>query len=200
MYGSVLQGRDTEGSDLDLLVDPLPGTTLFDLGGLQDELEELMGLRVDVRTPKDLPASFRAQVLAEARPVMNENRLPDYLQHMRQAAADAVGFVEGMSRDEFLADKRTQQAVVMSLIVLGEAATKVMDRYPRFRQRPSADSLAQHARHAQPDRARILRYRSGRGLGYGSKRAAGVAGCGTATAGRLRGLSFNVRPSVKLAL
>ena len=34
---------------------------------------------------------------------MNENRLPDYLQHMRQAAADAVGFVEGMSRDEFLA-------------------------------------------------------------------------------------------------
>ena len=63
---------------------------------------------------------------------MNENRLPDYLQHMRQAAADAVGFVEGMSRDEFLADKRTQQAVVMSLIVLGEAATKVMDRYPDF--------------------------------------------------------------------
>ncbi len=69
VYGSVLQGRDTEGSDLDLLVDPLPGTTLFDLGGLQDELEELMGLRVDVRTPKDLPESFRAQVLAEARPV-----------------------------------------------------------------------------------------------------------------------------------
>lgn len=63
---------------------------------------------------------------------MNENRLPDYLQHMRQAAADAVGFVEGMSRDEFLADKRTQQAVVMSLIVLGEVATKVMDRYPDF--------------------------------------------------------------------
>lgn len=63
---------------------------------------------------------------------MNENRLQDYLQHMQQAAADAVGFVEGMSRDDFLADKRTQQAVVMSLIVLGEAATKVMDRYPDF--------------------------------------------------------------------
>ena len=63
---------------------------------------------------------------------MNENRLPDYLQHMRQAAADAIGFVEGMSQDDFLTDKRTQQAVVMSLIVLGEAATKVMDRYPDF--------------------------------------------------------------------
>lgn len=63
---------------------------------------------------------------------MSENRLPDYLQQMQQAAADAVGFVDGMSRETFLADKRTQQAVVMSLIVLGEAATKVMDRFPEF--------------------------------------------------------------------
>ena len=63
---------------------------------------------------------------------MNTNRLPDYLDHMQQAAADAIGFVEGMSREDFLADKRTQQAVVMSLIVLGEAATKVMDLYPEF--------------------------------------------------------------------
>ena len=63
---------------------------------------------------------------------MRENRLSDYLEHMRQAAEDAVGFVEGMNRADFLNDKRTQQAVVMSLIVLGEAATKVMDRYPDF--------------------------------------------------------------------
>lgn len=69
VFGSVLKGLDTEGSDLDLLVDPLPGTTLFDLGGLQDELEELIGLRVDVLTPKDLPIKFRNEVLAEARPV-----------------------------------------------------------------------------------------------------------------------------------
>ena len=69
VFGSVLKGADTEGSDLDLLVDPLPGTTLFDLGGLQDELEQLMGVHVDVLTPKDLPLKFREQVLAEARPV-----------------------------------------------------------------------------------------------------------------------------------
>lgn len=42
-----------------------------------------------------------------------------------------------MSRDDFLADKRTQQAVVMSLIVLGEAATKAIDRYPDFASAPS---------------------------------------------------------------
>lgn len=69
VFGSVLHGQDAEGSDLDLLVDPLPGTTLFDLGALQVELEELLGVRVDLLTPGDLPAKFRAQVLAEAQPV-----------------------------------------------------------------------------------------------------------------------------------
>lgn len=63
---------------------------------------------------------------------MSDPRLADFLEHMQQAAADAIAFTEGMSQDEFLADKRTQQAVIMSLIVLGEAATKVMDRYPDF--------------------------------------------------------------------
>ncbi len=42
IFGSVLYGTDEEGSDLDLLVDPLPGTTLFDLGGLQIALEDLL--------------------------------------------------------------------------------------------------------------------------------------------------------------
>ncbi len=69
VFGSVLHGKDKEGSDLDLLVDTLPGTTLFDLGGLQVELEELLGVTVDLLTPGDLPPKFRNQVLAEARPV-----------------------------------------------------------------------------------------------------------------------------------
>ena len=69
VFGSVLHGTDQDGSDLDLLVDALPGATLFDLGGLQDELEQLLGVRVDLLTPGDLPPAFRSQVLAEARPV-----------------------------------------------------------------------------------------------------------------------------------
>ena len=69
VFGSIVHGNDTDGSDLDLLVDPLPGTTLFDLGGLQVELETMLGVPVDVLTPADLPIKFRAQVLAEARPV-----------------------------------------------------------------------------------------------------------------------------------
>ena len=69
VFGSVLHGTDQDGSDLDLLVDALPGATLFDLGGLQFELEELLGIRVDLLTPADLPPKLRAKVLAEARPV-----------------------------------------------------------------------------------------------------------------------------------
>lgn len=69
VFGSVLRGTDQDGSDLDLLVDALPGATLFDLGGLQDELESLLGIHVDLLTPTDLPPKFRAKVLAEAQPV-----------------------------------------------------------------------------------------------------------------------------------
>ena len=66
---------------------------------------------------------------------MSENhRLPDYLDHIQQAAADACGFVEGLAKEDFLEDKRTQQAVIMSLIIIGEAVTKVMDRYAEFAQ------------------------------------------------------------------
>jgi predicted nucleotidyltransferase len=69
IFGSVLHGTDKDGSDLDILVDALPGATLFDLGGLQAELEDLLGVHVDLLTPGDLAPKFRDQVLAEAQPV-----------------------------------------------------------------------------------------------------------------------------------
>jgi len=69
VFGSVIARSDHEGSDLDILVDALPGATLFDLGGLQDELEQLLGVHVDLLTPGDLPQSFRDRVLAEAKPI-----------------------------------------------------------------------------------------------------------------------------------
>jgi predicted nucleotidyltransferase len=66
VFGSVLHGGDGEGSDLDLLVDPMPGATLLDLGGLQADLEDILGIPVDVLTPDDIPLKFRTQVLLEA--------------------------------------------------------------------------------------------------------------------------------------
>ena len=69
VFGSVLSDKDTESSDLDILVDPTPETTLFDIGAIRHELAKLLGVPVDVLTPNALPDSFRAKVLAEARPV-----------------------------------------------------------------------------------------------------------------------------------
>ena len=69
IFGSVLHGNDTEGSDIDFLVDPLPGATLLDLGAIQIQLEETLGVAVDVLTPGDLPVNFRDKVLREAMPI-----------------------------------------------------------------------------------------------------------------------------------
>lgn len=69
VFGSVLHGRDTDSSDLDILVDPTPETTLFDIGAIRHELGNLLGVSVDVLTPNALPDRFRSAVLAEARPV-----------------------------------------------------------------------------------------------------------------------------------
>jgi predicted nucleotidyltransferase len=69
VFGSVLHGDDTDDSDLDLLVDPTSDTTLMDIARIQNQLQKLLGVSVDVLTPKALPESFRERVLAEAVPV-----------------------------------------------------------------------------------------------------------------------------------
>jgi uncharacterized protein with HEPN domain len=61
-------------------------------------------------------------------------RLPDYIGHIQQAALDACSFVEGMDKTSFLGDRRTQSAVVMCLVIMGEASAKVMDRHADFAQ------------------------------------------------------------------
>ncbi|MBS0445285.1 MAG: nucleotidyltransferase family protein [Proteobacteria bacterium] len=69
VFGSVVRGEDTEQSDLDILVDPTPQTTLFDIGAIRLELRNLLGVPVDVLTPNALPDKVRASVLSEAMPV-----------------------------------------------------------------------------------------------------------------------------------
>lgn len=67
--GSVARSEADEHSDIDFLVELEPGRTLFDLGGLQYELEQLLGCRVDVVTVKGLKARIRDRVLREAVPL-----------------------------------------------------------------------------------------------------------------------------------
>jgi uncharacterized protein len=65
LFGSVARGQEREGSDIDLLVDFVPGSSLFDLLRLNRELEELLGHRVDVVSRGGLKARDRA-ILDEA--------------------------------------------------------------------------------------------------------------------------------------
>ncbi|WP_321884519.1 nucleotidyltransferase family protein [Paraburkholderia bannensis] len=66
VFGSSARNEDDDESDLDLLVDPTPQTTLFDLARIQLQLEALLGVSVDVVTPGGLPETLRGRVMAEA--------------------------------------------------------------------------------------------------------------------------------------
>ena len=69
VFGSILSGEDTDSSDLDLLVDATPTMTLLDVGAIRYKLREMLGISVDVLTPRALPAAFRDRVLADAIPI-----------------------------------------------------------------------------------------------------------------------------------
>jgi len=69
VFGSVARGEADATSDIDLLVEMEPGRSLFDLGGLQYELEHVLGCRVDVVTERGLKERVRLRVLKEAVPL-----------------------------------------------------------------------------------------------------------------------------------
>ena len=69
VFGSVAKGVDTEGSDLDLLVDLPAGTSLLEIVGLQLEIEDALGVKVDLCTERELHPRLKGRILAEARPL-----------------------------------------------------------------------------------------------------------------------------------
>ena len=69
MFGSVAKGTADEKSDIDFLVDLEEGRSLFDLGGLLMDLQELFGREVDVLTENGLHWYIKKQVISDARPV-----------------------------------------------------------------------------------------------------------------------------------
>lgn len=69
VFGSAANGLDTEGSDLDLLVDLAPGTSLVGIVGLQLEIEDALGVKVDLCTERELHPALKERILAEARPL-----------------------------------------------------------------------------------------------------------------------------------
>jgi len=69
VFGSVARGEADSKSDIDLLVDLEPGRSLFDLGGLLMDLQDLLGYKVDVVTERGLRERIRERVLKEAVPL-----------------------------------------------------------------------------------------------------------------------------------
>lgn len=69
VFGSVARDTDNEASDLDLLVETTPDTSLLDIALIEVELETLLGIPVDVVTPNGLAEGVRGRVLSEARAI-----------------------------------------------------------------------------------------------------------------------------------
>src|SRR5260370_33874631 len=67
LFGSVARAESDEGSDVDLLVEMEPGRSLLDLIALEQELEQILGVDVDVLTTASLSPYMRADVEREAR-------------------------------------------------------------------------------------------------------------------------------------
>ncbi|MBI3525558.1 MAG: DUF86 domain-containing protein [Betaproteobacteria bacterium] len=59
-------------------------------------------------------------------------RYRDYLEHMLDAIRQARGYVDGLTKEDFQADKKTQQAVILNIVIIGEAATQLIDENPDF--------------------------------------------------------------------
>ena len=69
VFGSAARGTDHEGSDLDLLVELPSGTSLLNIVGLQLDLEDALGVKVDLCNERELHPDLKNRVLAEARPL-----------------------------------------------------------------------------------------------------------------------------------
>ena len=69
VFGSAARRTDREDSDLDLLVNVRPGSSLLDIAGLQIDIEEALGIKVDLCTEAELHPRLKERILAEARPL-----------------------------------------------------------------------------------------------------------------------------------
>jgi hypothetical protein len=69
VFGSVARGDDTEGSDLDILVEVPPGTTFYDLARAELELEKVLGCRVEVLTKESLAPDIAENAEADLAPI-----------------------------------------------------------------------------------------------------------------------------------
>lgn len=146
VFGSVRYGIDTPESDIDLLVDPEPGLSLFDLAAIQGDLRDLLGVEVDVLTSNSLPERMRERVLAEAEAIVEGDygyggsesmrdksvRLPLYLEQILDAARRAEEFTAGMSLEAFRQTDSVEHAVTRNLQIVAVTVGRLHQHAPAF--------------------------------------------------------------------
>ena len=123
VFGSVLHGDDSETDDLDLPVEPMSETSLMDIGAIRYELRALIGIEVDVLTPRAFPENFREKMIAEA-----ICRIEQYVQNFGEA--------------QFLSDAKTQDAVICNFEIIGEACNNIGTHHPTFANQHSGTPWA----------------------------------------------------------
>jgi len=125
VFGSVARSEADEQSDIDFLVELEPGRTLFDLGGLQYDLEQLLGCRVDVVTERGLKGRVRDQVLSEALPLWESPRNACATSSRPSPPLRATSTVEGADFEEA---ELLQLRFLRHAPIIGEVAPAFPDR------------------------------------------------------------------------
>lgn len=126
VFGSVLRDDFRSDSDVDMLVefepDHIPG--LIRLAGMECELSEILGRKVDIRTAQDLSRYFRRMCLTLRRSSMRKDDAVR-LRHMLDAAKEAVSFAQNKTRRSLDTDRKLVLSLVKSIEIIGEAAANV---------------------------------------------------------------------------
>lgn len=126
-FGSVVREDFGPESDVDVLVEfepgQVPGLAFF---GMERELSEILGRKVDLNTPECLSPYFRDEVLAGAEThSMSRRRIEVALRYMLDYARELVALMEGRTRQDLDSDRHFGLLVVHLLELIGEAAGRV---------------------------------------------------------------------------
>jgi uncharacterized protein with HEPN domain/predicted nucleotidyltransferase len=172
VFGSVARGEATPDSDIDFLVDFEPDYGLLDHIGLIQELEDLLGRKVDVANQSNLKELIRHRVIESA---ISLDDIPAkiglrssegaYVRDERLYLADIIqriDFIESTTaegRDQFMSSQLHQDAVIRSFEVIGEAVKRLkpetIGSYPQVKWSELAkfrDFLIHHYDQVEPEK------------------------------------------------